>query len=260
MNILNPERYHKLAANAQAAGFSGWDFSWLNGRMIQENPPWDYDRLVKEQLNKTHSLLDMGTGDGELLASLAPLPPDTHATEAYPPNQTIALERLSTLAVTVHAIKENTTLPFSNARFDLVINRHEDFDPEEVFRVLKPHGFFITQQVGGLDNLELNQVLEDNLSFPFVKWGLASALSRLYEANFHVVRAEKAALKTIFTDIGAVLYYLKAIPWQVVGFNPETHFPQLVRLHNIIERHVQFVTTAHRFLIVAQKRIDSHET
>jgi SAM-dependent methyltransferase len=253
MNLVNPERYHHLVAEAEAAGFSGWDFSWLDHRMIQEDPPWDYPGLVRERLSEAISLLDLGTGGGELLASLAPLPAETHATEAYPPNQPLARERLEPLGVTVHDGIDGAPLSFDEDTFDLVISRHESYNPLEVHRILKRGGGFITQQVGGLDNLELNQVLEDTLSFPFTDWGLAAALTGLYGAGFEVERAEKAALKSTFLDIGAVVYYLKAIPWQVAGFTPETHAEGLVRIHNIIERQGQFTTTAHRFLIIARK-------
>ncbi len=253
MKIVNPERFEKLVAEGMTAGFSGWDFRWLDGRMLQEEPPWDYTQLVKSHVQDAQSLLDMGTGGGELLASLAPLPPDTHATEAYPPNQPIARQRLAPLGVTVHDIEEDGPLHFKDNRFDLVINRHESFNPEELQRVLKPLGIFITQQVGGLDNLELNQVLEDELSFPYTTWGLAEALTGLYEAGFDVLRAEKAALQSTFLDIGAVVYYLKAIAWQVVGFDPQTHREGLIKIHNIIERQGSFIATAHRFLILARK-------
>lgn len=251
--LINPTSYHALIADAQAADFQGWDFRWLNGRMLQEEPPWDYVRLVKEQFTNTFSLLDMGTGGGELLTSLIPLPQDTHATETYPPNQSIARERLAPLGVTVHALEQDAPLPFNDSHFDLLINRHEQYDPLEVHRVLKPGGRFITQQVGGLDNLELNQVLETELSFPFRRWGLATALSGLYEANMSVDRAEKAALKTVFTDIGAVVYYLRAISWQVAGFHSRTHDTGLTLIHAIIERLGHFTTTAHRFFIIAHK-------
>ena len=254
MEIVNPERYKRLITEAQAAPFTGWDFSWLDDRMIQQQPPWDYPALVKIEIKNGTSLLDMGTGGGELLASLTPLPSDCHATESYPPNIQLAQDRLNPLGVSLHPIQEGAPLPFSDARFDLVINRHDDFDPAELFRVLKPRGRFITQQVGGLDNLELNQVLEDTLSFPFTNWCLAYALTGLYEAGFVVEAAQKAALISTFFDIGAVVYYLKAIPWQVKNFSPQSYQEPLIKLHNIIERLGKFVATAHRFLIVAYKK------
>lgn len=254
MEVINPERFHQLISEAQSAPFTGWDFSWLDDRMIQQETPWDYPSLVKKHMQTAFSMLDMGTGGGELLASLAPLPPDCHATEAYPPNQALALERLSPFGVTIHPVLEGASLPFNDAHFDLVINRHDDFNPVEVFRILKPGGRFITQQVGGLDNLELNQALEDRLSFPFTDWCLANALTRLYETGFIVEMAHKAALTSTFVDIGAVLYYLKAIPWQVEGFTLETHQEGIVQLHNIFERQGHFVATAHRFLIVSYKK------
>ena len=254
MTIVNPSRFQNLIAEAQQADFSGWDFHWLDGRLVQEEPPWDYPAIVKDHFPGVHSLLDMGTGGGELLASLAPLPPDTHATEAYLPNQRIARACLEPLNVILHAIKEGDPLPFQDADFDLVTNRHDGFDTHEVYRVLKPGGRFITQQVGGLDNLELNQVLEGKISFPFSSTCMENDLSQLYEADFHIEKAEKAALPSVFKDVGAVVYYLKAIPWQVPGFSIETQAEPLIRLHNIIERQGSFIATAHRFLILARKK------
>lgn len=254
MKIVNPERFRRLVHEAQQAAFSGWDFHWLDGRMLQDDPPWDYPALVKQHLNDVHSLLDMGTGGGELLASLAPLPPDTHATEAYPPNQRIARERLSPLGVEIHEIDDETPLPFNDERLEMVINRHESFDPTEVFRILKPGGLFITQQVGGLDNLELNQFFEENISYPFVHWGLAPILTKLYETDWLVERTQKAALTSTFLDIGAVVYYLKVIAWQIPEFDPDSFQDQLIALHNIIERQGKFEATAHRFLVIARKK------
>jgi SAM-dependent methyltransferase len=250
---INPQRFQALVAEAQTAEFSGWDFSWLSDRMIQEEPPWDYATLVRTHLAAAHNLLDMGTGGGEFLAALPNLPPETHATESYPPNQTIAQARLRPLGVHVHPVEEDASLPFDDRYFDLVINRHESYEPGEVYRILKPGGVFITQQVGELDNLELNQMLQTNVPYHFTDWGLESETFRLLECGFAITRAEKSALTTRFLDIGAVVYYLKAIPWQIEGFSPETHAQGLIQLHNFIERQGVFVTTAHRFLIIARK-------
>lgn len=253
MEPINPERFQRLVTEAWAADFSGWNFQWLEDRLVEEPLPWDYARIVRGHFPGIGSLLDMGTGGGELLASLAPLPPETHATESYPPNQVIAKARLEPLGVQVHELEEGIPLPFSDHTIDLVINRHDAFNPVDVCRILKPGGIFITQQVGGLDNLELNQVLEEDLSFPYTSWCLAQALNHLYETGFEVLRSNQATLRYTFLDIGAVVYYLKAIPWQVEDFSPETHHQGLTLIHNIIERRGQFVCTAHRFLIVAQK-------
>ncbi len=254
MDLIHPERFHQWVAEAQSADFSGWDFRWLKDSLIEEDPPWNYVEIVKKHLNGTHSLLDMGTGGGELLSSLAPLPPDTHATEAYPPNQRIARVRLEPLGVNVHNIIEESPLPFQDERFDLIINRHEWYDPLEVHRILKPNGIFITQQVSELDNLELHQVLEKGTTFPVGKWSLPQAAIGLYEANFEIQMAEKAALNNAFMDIGAVIYYLKAIPWEIEDFSLETYLDELIQLNNLIERQGQFCTTAHRFLIIANKK------
>lgn len=253
MQILNQDRFEQLIQEAKDADFTGWDFSWLDGRMAQQDPPWDYAEIVRSHLTSTTHLLDMGTGGGEFLASLAPLPEDTHATESYPPNQAIADTRLSPLGVKRHMLQEGEALPFPENHFDLILNRHDSFVPEEIYFILKPGGVFITQQVGGLDNLELNQMLEDQVSCPYASWDLAPALTGLYAANLSIIRAEKAALQTRFLDIGAVVYYLRAIPWQVPGFSVETHWKGLVKIHNLIERQHPFVCTAHRFLAIAQK-------
>ena len=90
MELINPERFHNLVTEAWRADFSGWDFHWLEGRLVEDPLPWDYPRLVHDHFPGVNSMLDMGTGGGELLASLAPLPPETHVTESYPPNQVIA--------------------------------------------------------------------------------------------------------------------------------------------------------------------------
>ncbi len=259
MNLINSERFRDLIKEANQANFSGWDFSWLTGRMVQEDPPWDYRKLVSSHTKSIHSMLDMGTGGGEFLASLSPLPEDTHATESYPPNQVIASKNLEPLGVFVHKITKDVPLPFEDNYFDLVINRHDDFESFEVKRILKNGGRFITQQVGGLDNLELNQILQEKISFEFAEWGLAPALLGLYEADFIVEVAEKAVLKSTFLDIGAVVYYLKAIPWQIEGFDVKTHTEALIKIHNIIERQGKFTATAHRFLVVARKRAPNEE-
>ena len=87
---------------AEQASFSGWDFSCLRGRWQEDEPSWDYAGLVQQSLSHVTALLDLGTGGGEFLAGLAPLPALTCATEGYPPNLPLARRRLEPLGVQVY--------------------------------------------------------------------------------------------------------------------------------------------------------------
>ncbi len=57
-----------------AAPFEGWDFSYLTGRVIESEPPWGYRALAKAAVGRSSDLLDVATGGGEILSSLAPFP------------------------------------------------------------------------------------------------------------------------------------------------------------------------------------------
>ena len=59
MTQIDLEKFQQLTSEAQAAHFSGWDFEWLEGRMIQQDTPWDYVSLVKGYLGTATSLLDI---------------------------------------------------------------------------------------------------------------------------------------------------------------------------------------------------------
>jgi hypothetical protein len=58
-----------------------------------------------------------------------------------------------------------------------------------------------------------------------------------------------------FTDVGAIVYYLKAIPWLVPGFSVETHQVQLFMLQRRLERGEGLVFKNKLYLIEARKNI-----
>ncbi len=243
--------FDRLIAEANKAHFSGWDFSYLDGRWLEEPPTWDYRQLVTERISAARSLLDMGTGGGEFLASLPYLPPHTCATEAYPPNLPLAKSRLEPLGVRVFEYQEDDQLPFESGSFDLIINRHESYSPPELARILLPGGLFITQQVGGRDNIELNQRLAAALDPDYAHWTLEREVEELRRAGFRIVAQEEASPRTFFNDVGAVVYYLRAIPWQLPGFSTELYRDGLQTLHEEITTGGPLITRSHRFFIEA---------
>lgn len=53
--------------------------------------------------------------------------------------------------------------------------------------------------------------------------------------------------------MSALIYYLKAVSWQVEGFSVEKYFAKLVEMRNRIQRDGYFDAHYHRFLIIAEK-------
>ncbi|MCB9453153.1 MAG: methyltransferase domain-containing protein, partial [Anaerolineaceae bacterium] len=117
--------------------FSGWDFSYIEGtsRVVTAPLTWSYTSIILPKIRQSVALLDMGTGGGEFLSLLQPLPAYTCATEGYAPNIPMARERLEPLGVQVHPVTDDDTLPFPDSTFDLVINKHESYSPSEVWRI-----------------------------------------------------------------------------------------------------------------------------
>jgi SAM-dependent methyltransferase len=260
------DRFKQLIDEAAAQPFAGWDFSFLRGRMVEEHPDWDYLARVRLRFAGAHALLDMGTGGGEVLESLAPLPSRTVATEGYVPNVETARRRLSPLGVEVVAVPgvpDNLeigegegigSLPFPDASFPLVINRHESYFPAEVRRVLEPGGTFITQQVGGTHDQMLNRLLgaaakEDEDA----GWNLTFAVRQLTQAGFRIVDQREAYPATVFRDIGAVAYYLKAIPWQISDFTVDAYRERLLSLHHQIEAEGSLRIPGYLFYVEVMK-------
>ena len=239
---------------------SGWDFGWLDGRMASSGLPWDYPAIVSDWVSRSTSVLDMGTGGGEFLSEVRGLPARTVATEGWSPNVRVAAQRLGRIDVPVvhdEGAIDNLDqrqrdprgrLAFRDESFDLVHSRHEAYNPNEVRRVLRRDGRFLTQQAGsgGADAGALLGVPRAHESFD-----RACAVDQLGEVGFEVVDGDSAVEAMTFADIGAFAWYLSVIPWMVPGFTIDEHRPQLLRLH---ERGTPLVIHATRFWLLATKK------
>ncbi|UFU00845.1 class I SAM-dependent methyltransferase [Radiobacillus kanasensis] len=233
--------------------FSGWDFSYISetGRVQTELLPWSYGSIVLPYMQQATSMLDMGTGGGELLSSLRPFPAQIYATEGYEPNVPIAKNRLEPLGVKVYAIQDDDTLPFESNLFDFITNKHESYSVPELKRILRPKGIFVTQQVGGLDCNDINTCLGAPINPEYSHWNLDYAINELENAGFEIVHKSEYFPKQRFYDIGALLYYLKAIPWQIPGFKIKDYEEKLSRVHDQIQQDGYLDIQQHRFMLIA---------
>ncbi|MBY9002043.1 MAG: SAM-dependent methyltransferase [Candidatus Heimdallarchaeota archaeon] len=232
--------------------FSGWDFSHIRDRMVSSPLPWSYASKVLPRLIKVDSLLDMGTGGGEFLANnFQPFPKYTCATEAHGPNVPIAKSRLEPLGVKVCQLCGDDSLPFKNEEFELVINRHEYYDAEEVFRILKKRGDFITKQVDSCNDKELADLL--GATYTVDEWNLDLASKELESAGFTIIEKLAGIQLTRFFDIGAVVFYLKIVPWAISDFSIEKYKDKLFAIHEKIVNEGFIEVKNPRFMIVAKK-------
>lgn len=251
---MNPETYIALWQQEEQTPFTGWDFSHLEGRMTEEQPPWSYSARAAEVLQGAASVLDMGTGGGERLLKLREhWPAKVVVTEDYPPNVRLATERLSPLGVRVEVVEltRDGTLPFDDAEFDVVLNRQSGFNPAEVARILTPGGTFLMQQIDGRWGYDLMAVFGAEPQWPDET--LANCVTWIQDAGLTIVTAEDWTGKFTFTDVGAIAYYLKAIPWIVPGFSVSTHLDGLLALQARLEEEGALSFAAKKFLIEARK-------
>ena len=141
--MTQTEKHALWAQEEQSAEMHGWDFSHIRGRVVEAPLPWDYKQKVLDFLKPQSVILDMGTGGGEFLLSLRHPFSQTSVTESWQPNFELCEKKLAPLGITVRKTEEDKPLPFADNSFDLVLNRHDSYDVNEVRRVLKPGGYLL---------------------------------------------------------------------------------------------------------------------
>jgi SAM-dependent methyltransferase len=202
-------------------------------------------------------VIDLQSGGGELLAGLPERPELLVATEGWAPNVTVAARRLHPLGAHVIASPDDrAALPFRDGAADLVSSRHPITTWwTEIARILRPGGTFLSQQVGPhsvgeLTDFFLGPQAAGSTRDPALARAAAEA------AGLEVVDLRSERLRTVFHDVGAVVYFLRLVIWIVPGFSVAAYRDRLAELHHQIETGGPFLSHASRFLIEARKPPD----
>lgn len=251
---MNLEQLKANWRNEEQKGFKGWDFSHLDKRWDYQQLPWDYKLIVLNYIKPSDRLLDMGTGGGEFLLTLNHPHDLTSITEAYPPNVEFCKQNLSPLGIDVRQVFDNSEIPYETDEFDIIINRHEDFDVNEVSRVLKSGGYFITQQVGGKNNNDLSSKLIDGFIPQIPNYNLKRNDKLLQDKGFSILFSDESFPKIKFFDIGALVYFAKIIEWEFPKFSVDSCFENLCKLEKELQKNKFIEGTGHRFVIVAKNQ------
>ncbi len=254
------ERHSRWTWIHETAAMTGWNFTALEGRLVADDPPWDFDTMCLEAWDDASTVLDMGTGGGERLIALVKrfrgrhpgTAPDLSivATEGWAPNVPVAAAALEPFGIEVsdYDSGDGEPLPWPDASFDVVMNRHESYDIAEVARVLSPGGLFLTQQVDGTEGIEFRNWFGGEPEHPEIQ--LEPCVDAVEEQGLRVEAARRWQGTMRFTDVEAVIEYLAYVPWDVPDFVVGDHLGGLERL--AAERRPIEVTQK-RFLIAAIK-------
>ena len=249
------ELIKRWKAEEEIAHIHGWDFSHIEGRYMEEGDlPWDYREEILRYLKPEMRILDIDTGGGEFLLSLNHPHANTAATENYSPNVELCRETLLPLGIEFRPADGKGLLPFGDASFDMVINRHGDFNPDEIHRVLKPGGLFITQQVGAENDRELVELLCGQTELPFPDQYLNITEERFSQTGFEILDGRECFRPIRFYDVGALVWFARIIEWEFLGFTVNGSLDRLLHAQSILEEKGVIQGQIHRFFLLCAKR------
>lgn len=232
---------------------TGWDFSHIDSMYESFDTPWDYSCILKSFIKKDMMLLDMGTAAGEFLLTLNHPFCNTWVTEGYTSNIEIIKQKLVPLGIRLCIIDNDSALKLDDDYFDIVINRHESYDPKEVFRILKKKGVFVTQQVGGDNNIFLSSKLIKEFKPAYPDHNLHNERKKIADAGFDIIYSNETVIPSIFYSVKAIVYYAKAIEWEFPGFSVDNCLDSLYALQDEILEYGYISSNESRFIIVAVK-------
>ena len=253
---MNKEELKKeWLAEEECAHIKGWDFSHIHDRYNEEDDlPWDYEKIVRGYLTDDMKILDYDTGGGEFLLTLNHPYHNTAATEGYAPNVKYCQEKLCPLGIDLRECSDASNIPFEDNTFDMVINRHGDFDPKEIKRILKPNGIFVTQQVGSENDRDLVEFVLPDFDKPFPHNNLPEVKQAFINEGFEVLDSGEKFAPITFYDTGAFVWFAHIIEWEFPGFSVDKCYDKLLKMQEIIERDGKISGTIHRFMIAARKK------
>ncbi len=238
-----------LGAQKAARDATGWAFDGHNVPS-HEPLPWDYREIVRDHLKSAKSVLELGTGGGEVFCdALTGYAGFAVATEEWKVNAPIARDRLQAFDVPVTQCS-SLYLPFAAGSFDLVLSRHEAVEPSEIDRVLGDGGVFVTQQVAYDSWREVHDYFPRATRFPnhFIEYQRA-----LETLGFNIERAETFSYAITFPGLPSLVYMLTRDIWTVPDFDVEADIEALRAMESEIGGPNGIAMTEGRYIMIARK-------
>jgi SAM-dependent methyltransferase len=190
----------------------GWDFSRV--RDDRDPVPWEYTDVVRRYLKPTDHVLDVGTGGGEKFFTLADAFGSGIGVDPDP--EMLAVARANTPPGLVDKVSfiegRAEALPAADASCDVVLNRHAVVNVAEIVRVLRPGGYFITQQVGAQNTFNVTTLfgVGPGTSGQGVQ-DIPTITEAFQQRGFALIAYGTYNVPYYFQDAASLLFWMRAV-------------------------------------------------
>lgn len=232
----------------------GWNFSHL--KTIETGQGWDFYQEVLKKGKSTDLILDIGTGGGERILKIAKQFKSVYAIDHTSSmidtaNKNLRKAKLNNVNF---LLMDSEKLDFPDNYFDIVTNRHCDFNPTEVFRVLKKGGCFLTQQVSEGDQLNIKNAFGRGQSYGIKDGTLKNQyLKELKALGFNKIQSFDYNSKVIYKTDKDYIFLLRYTP-TIPEFGKKKEDFEIFRKfieENKTDKGIE--TNSKRFMIIAVK-------
>lgn len=215
--------------------------------MQQTIPSYDSHQIIQQYFQDDKHLAVISVDGGEFTSQFQELPPITYSVELNPSK---ARERLEDKGIKVTTFTSQGKMPFKDEKIDIAVNELSNYDKFEMYRILKPGGYLVVDQLGS-DNYK--EII--NMFIPFKikgQWNKEACQTTLTDIGFDIVDSYEDIGRIRFTSLSAVLAFMKSIsPERVERYEQFINFYAAV-LKKIKKNHFYEITT-HKFMVIAKK-------
>lgn len=215
--------------------------------MQQTIPSYEPHRIIEDYVQDNNHLAVISVDGGNFTSQFEHLPPITYSVELNP---TKARETLEEKGIKVTTFTSQGKMPFKDEKLDVVVNELSNYDKFEMYRILKPGGYLVVDQLGS-DNYK--EII--NMFIPFKlkgQWNKESCQATLSEIGFEIVDSYEDIGRIRFQSLSAVLAFMKSIsPERVEKYEQFMNF--YADVLKKIKKNQFYEITTHKFMVIARK-------
>lgn len=216
--------------------------------LVQQSlPTYSCKEIASRYLDDDTHAAFISFDGGVFVDSFEKLPPITYVVDVQKDKAESLLESRN---VKVTQLTKEGKLPFKDERIDVLVNELANYDKYEFYRVVKPGGYIIVDQLGSDNYKELT-----NIFLPFKlrgRWDEEMGRQTLSEIGLEIIDSFEEHGFVRFDTLASFVQFMKGMTR--VDVTQERFMNFYSQVLKQIKENNYFELTTHRFLIVTRKK------